>query len=503
MGKLGKKARKFAKKHLQSVLRRRRKTKALFKKKASKAGKDDIEEEQVDNPFGLSNGRRTESEGIENISLDMVFTENDKDEVADASDSDGYLSETGKTLEDEIASSTYSAQNEKIHADLAIQKKKLDRLRKKDPEFRKFLESFKTSAETFQSADGQDSDEGDTSDQEEPSEDGVAKDKGKILTSRAINRWCEMFREDKSQSTLISLLNAYRSACHYGTESIGHQIENSETFCNIVLFTLSNGDDIFRGLFHISSSNSTKEITLELKKMSKWKSLKPLVKSFVRSTLFLLNQVTDTEILSFAMTRIRASLLFFLAFPSLIQRLIKLPKHYLKSRSFQEECFLSAIEQLSLHFAQWCYHISFPDLATIPLIRLRKIHEITTIESLRRMVKRLIDQVEQNVDFVQKKRDEVSFSPHDHQSVDSFLQFEKSSLNATFTQYYRCVLDKAAERNLHKSEKISLPEQRIMKRNRAEPKRKTVGTGLCVDGEHDPAIENGGKRTLEVSMSIA
>ncbi|KAL6545323.1 hypothetical protein OROGR_009197 [Orobanche gracilis] len=36
MGKLGKKARKFAKKHLQSVLRNRRKTKAFFKKKARK-----------------------------------------------------------------------------------------------------------------------------------------------------------------------------------------------------------------------------------------------------------------------------------------------------------------------------------------------------------------------------------------------------------------------------------------------------------------------------------
>lgn len=37
MGKLGKKARKFAKKNLQSVLKRRRKLKSLFKKKAAKS----------------------------------------------------------------------------------------------------------------------------------------------------------------------------------------------------------------------------------------------------------------------------------------------------------------------------------------------------------------------------------------------------------------------------------------------------------------------------------
>lgn len=35
MGKLGKKARKFAKKNLQSVLRRKRKLKSFFKKKAT------------------------------------------------------------------------------------------------------------------------------------------------------------------------------------------------------------------------------------------------------------------------------------------------------------------------------------------------------------------------------------------------------------------------------------------------------------------------------------
>lgn len=130
-----------------------------------------------------------------------------------------------------------------------------------------------------------------------------------------------MVTEDHSQSALISLLNAYRAACHYGNRSIGHMIENSESFCKVVLFTLSNADDIFRGLLQLSS-NSTKEL-LELKRTSKWKSLKPLVKSFLRSTLFLLNQVTDPDILTFAITRLRASMIFFVSFPSLIQPLVK------------------------------------------------------------------------------------------------------------------------------------------------------------------------------------
>ncbi|KAL1553232.1 nucleolar complex protein 2 [Salvia divinorum] len=707
MGKLGKKARKFAKKHLQSVLKQRRKTKALFKRKAPKNGQNDTEE-TVDDYAGTFNGRNSESDSTVITSLDATFTENETDQIALASDSDGYLSEdpscpytveseTEKTPKDTIVT-VYSAQNNKIHSDLAALKKKLDRLRKKDPGFNNFLENFKRSAEAIQNEDSC-SDKGDSSDHEERGEDDPGKDKEKNLCNHIIVTWCQMVEEDNSQSAFVSLLNAYRTACHYGVESVGHRIDSSETFCNILVYTLSNADGVFRGILQTSSLNSKNETVEKLQKNSKWKSMKSLVKSFVRSTLFLLDQITDSEILTFAMMRIRASLIFFVAFPSLVQRLLKatvhlwatsgrvlssasflvirdvaamfssdhfdtclaktsisflsrsrvteitdiehmqflrdcivelccldvqkssvkavaslshcanifslaiqtkkkeavrkicsweyvncvdmwvrlisanirdfdlqslffmtvklingvahmfpgprylplrlksiewlnclssssgtfipvaslvldileykvvgegrkaqiafdtatvlkLPKHYLKSKSFQDECFQSAVKQLAFHFSQWSYHISFPDLATIPLIRLRRILDITTLESLRRIVKRMIDQVEQNVDFVQKKREDAPFSPLDHQSADSFLQLEKSSLNSPFTQYYRSVLDKACERKLHKFDKKSLPELKTSKKNAAMPKRKPVAADVHVNADDHPA-ENG------------
>lgn len=662
MGKLGKKARKFAKKNLQSVLKQRRKTKALFKKKSSKGDQNDKKEKLV-SLTEPSNERGTESRVTEHISLDAMFAENDNNDVTDESDSDGYLFEdsscsnveengTEKSLE-ETTASTYSARNQNLSADLAILKKKLDRLKKKDPEFSKFLKNYNSSNEAFPNGDLY-SDE-DRSDQWELGEGELATEKGKLLTNSIVNTWFQMIREGRRQSAFISLLNAYRTACHYGAESIGHRIDNSETFCNILVFTLSNADETFRGMLQLSSSNCTKETILELKKASKWESLKPLIKSYLRNTLFLLDQVTDRDILTFALTRFRASLIFIVAFPSLVRKLmkvtvqlwatcggflstaslliirdatamfssinfttclsktmvafisrsrvteitdikhmqflrdsivdlcsldvqkssvrvaasisqlanlmqhglqtmtkeavkricswefvncidlwvrfistnmrdydlqssffmtvqiiyalalmfpgpryfplrlkciewlnclssssgnfiplaslvldileykvvkenrkaqdnfniasvLKLPKHYLKSKYFQEECVRSAIEQLSLYFAQWSSHISFPDLACIPVICMRKFIETTTSESLRRLLKHLIDQVEQNVNFVQQKRDEVSFSPHDHQSVDSFLQLEKSSLNTSFTNYYKSLQEKATER---------------------------------------------------------
>ncbi|KAJ1403608.1 Nucleolar complex protein 2 [Sesbania bispinosa] len=357
---------------------------------------------------------------------------------------------------------------------------------------------------------------------------------GKLLTCASVDSLCKLVKEQHSVSALTCLINAYRAACHSDSEAtsasgcvLSHGIQKSETFCKILMFMLHEADTIFRSLLGIPISSSRKETVLDLKKTIKWLSLRPLIKSYLRSTMFLLNQVTDSEILTFAICRLRASIIFLAAFPSLLHKLlkisvhlwatgdgslssntfliiqdiasvfssdwnsfvelccldvqkssnkamiciqhleykitkdggkpgkvferwstIKLPKHWLKSREFQEECVSSAIELLSEHFAQWSYHISFPELATAPLIHLKKLFERTSIESFRRVIKRFIDQVEMNIDFVQKKRDEVPFSPKDQQFIESFLQVEKRNGNTPFTQYYKSMMSKAASRKM-------------------------------------------------------
>ncbi|KAG6669917.1 nucleolar complex protein 2 homolog [Carya illinoinensis] len=672
MGKLGKKARKFAKKNLQSVLKRKRKLKSVFKKRTSKRDEHDAAEDQEGDAIELSNGRKPEGGDIEDISLDAIFSEDDSDLSGDDSESDGYLSEDSKCAyviesgsEDYLEGnrgSALSMQNGEIHLDLAQKTKKLNRLKEKDPDFAKLLESYDKGLQPFRN-------EETFSDEGETINESMQSNESKFLTMSALRFWCQLAKEQKSLPALTSLINGYRTVCHYGTKSdvFGansyHIIQNSETFCEMLMFMLHEGDNIFRGLLGISSSNCKKEAILELKNTSKWKALKPLIKSYLRSTLYLLNQVTEHEILAFSVARLRASIIYFAAFPSLLHRLVKisvhlwatgegslsshsfliikdvasafssscfdtclvkaykafighcqfvdsvllkhfqflrnslvelcsldvqkssnkamicikqlakilqqglqtkkkealkkicswqytncidlwvmfiaacihdydlqpllfmliqiingvallfpgprylplrikciqwlnnlssssgvfipvtslvldvleykvgkeggkrgkafkfssavkLPKYWLKSQNFQEACVSSAIELLSVHFAQWSYHISFPEVATIPLIHLRKFHEITTIERFRRVVKRFIDQVELNVEFVQKKRDEVAFSPKDQQSVESFLQLEKHNGNFPFTQYYRSIMDNAASRNLFLSEKF-------------------------------------------------
>ncbi|XP_061987439.1 protein REBELOTE isoform X2 [Populus nigra] len=695
MGKLGKKARKFAKKNLQSVLKRQRKVKSFFKKKASKRDERAQAEDSDGEREEKYSGRNNEVEDFKDISLDTVFGEDDSDMDGDDSDSDGYLSEdtscsyNGETrienhLEEYNGGGDLSVQNKEIHLELAKKMKRLNNLKAKDPEFAKFLESNKEHLQTLR-------DEENYSDEEESDEDGrESTNKMGNLSSSTVDSLCEVVKEQNNVPAFVRLLNGYRAACHYGSES-PTIVEESDTFCKILTFMLHEADNIFRKILGISGSNDRKEAILELKNTSKWKTLKPAVKSYLRSTLFLLNEVTDSQILAFALTRLKASIVFFAAFPPLLGRLIKisvhlwatgkgtlsacslliikdvavvfnsncfetcmikaykafidhckfvepvlfkhqqflkssfielcsqdlqkayskamvstqqlakilqlglrtkkeavkkicswqyancvdlwvafislnihdydlqpllytiiqiingvavlfpgprymplrvkciqwlntlsessgvfipitslvldileykigkeslkpgkdfsfssavkLPKHWLKSRNFQDECVFSAIELLAVHFAQWSYHISFPDLATIPLIYLRKFHETTTVESLRRVVKRFIDQVEQNIEFVRKKRDEVTFSPNDQQSVESFLQLEKCGGNAPFTKYYTSVIEKAGSRNLLMNGKISSLEQKKSKGKRQQTPKNAMNVDLAVNAE--------------------
>lgn len=160
--------------------------------------------------------------------------------------------------------------------------------------------------------------------------DSENSNESQLLTSSDVDSWCQLVTEQQSLSALTSLLNGYRTACHYRAESSGalnadsrHRFQNSETFSKILIFMLNDADNLFRKLLGLSNSNIRKDKLSELKNSSKWNALKPLIKSYLRSTLYHLNQVTETEILTFSLARVRASMPFFVAFPSLLHRLVK------------------------------------------------------------------------------------------------------------------------------------------------------------------------------------
>ena len=165
---------------------------------------------------------------------------------------------------------------------------------------------------------------------------GLDFHEGRVLNLSTVDAWCQLVIEKQSMLVLPTLLNGYRAACHYGTDEDPDEIscwriEKREVFCKILMFVIQEASGIFQKLLGISSSSCKNEIVLELKNSDKWKTMKPLLKSYLRSTLYLLDQVTDHQILEFTLSRLRTSIIFFAAFPTLLQRLIKvLP--YLKIR---------------------------------------------------------------------------------------------------------------------------------------------------------------------------
>ncbi|KAF3783571.1 Nucleolar complex protein [Nymphaea thermarum] len=185
---------------------------------------------------------------------------------------------------------TLSEQNKAIQMELMKQKRKLDRLKKK------------------------------LSDEE-------GELYGKVLTSSTIASWCQQIMNQEDISVLPNLLNGFRAACHYGSgspDATVYKFQTKVAFCKIQLFVLHQSDSIFRRLMGMSNSGCKKDTILELQSTSKWTSMKPLVKSYFKSTFYLLTQVTDTQIIAFILSRLRDSVSLLVPFPELQRKLSKI-----------------------------------------------------------------------------------------------------------------------------------------------------------------------------------
>ncbi|KAL5759224.1 hypothetical protein ACOSQ2_018062 [Xanthoceras sorbifolium] len=117
-----------------------------------------------------------------------------------------------------------------------------------------FLESHDKGLKLFGNEDAYLDDDG----MQSADEDGA--NINKMLTSSAFSSWCHLVKRAAYCACPYSLLNGYRAACHYGTELTGvldavscHNIQDSDTFCNILKIMLREADNIFRGMLGISS----------------------------------------------------------------------------------------------------------------------------------------------------------------------------------------------------------------------------------------------------------
>ncbi|GAB2286776.1 hypothetical protein Dimus_021171 [Dionaea muscipula] len=240
--------------------------------------------------------------------------------------------ESENYVEESVQDSALSSKNQKIRLKLAKRKEKLERLKKKDPKFEEFLSNHAKDLDSLLKKEMySDEDEASNEDREFADGDDISpSDQRRLVTASMINSWSETTIQKHSLTSLPSLLNAYRAACEYGAKSSGAygsvvspRLQDSNTFVSIIMFMLRESDSIFRTHLDMLSNKSKTETVSQMESTPKWKALEPMVKSYLRSTVYLLNQLADTEILFYALNRLRASIIFFAAFPSLLRKLIQ------------------------------------------------------------------------------------------------------------------------------------------------------------------------------------
>ncbi|XP_078427404.1 noc2p family isoform X2 [Wolffia australiana] len=224
----------------------------------------------------------------------------------------------------------------------------LQRLEEKDPEFYQFLKEY--DKELLEFNDEGLNDEGDTDVEESESQDAedaldedeipgftsddVELDKlpRKLITTAMIDLWSEEIKNNQKLSAIRSSLRAFRSACHCGDDDSGNMsgfsIVSSGVFNKIMVLVLGEMDKALRGLLKFPPSGGKRETVLDLANTKLWKKYGSLVKLYLGNALHVLNQMTDEDMISFTLKRLKPSAVFLAAFPVLLRKYVKVLLHF-------------------------------------------------------------------------------------------------------------------------------------------------------------------------------
>ncbi|KAI7998447.1 hypothetical protein LOK49_LG10G01052 [Camellia lanceoleosa] len=224
-------------------------------------------------------------------------------------------------------------------------KLQLQRLQEKDPDFFQFLKEHDKELLEFNDEDIDEDIETEMDEEMQEDEeteahdikhlvrtaDKEAKSSKNVITSAMVDSWCNAIRENSNLGPVRSLMRAFRTACHYGDDGEDEakfSIMSGSVFNKIMLFVLSEMDGILRALLKLPPSGGKKETITDLMSTRQWKNYSHLVKSYLGNALHVLNQMTDTEMISFTLRRLRYSSILLATFPSLLRRYIKVLLHF-------------------------------------------------------------------------------------------------------------------------------------------------------------------------------
>ncbi|BFI25735.1 nucleolar complex protein 2 [Marchantia polymorpha subsp. ruderalis] len=235
--------------------------------------------------------------------------------------------------------------SKKGSSEVTQHKAELSDLAQKDPEFYEFLKEHDKELLDFED-DEEESDEEqnlDLGEGEDGETDGPAagEDEGDgqsvTLTTALVDEWCAAVKVKTNYGIVRNLLQAFRAACHYGDgeeqENLNtkYNLANSHVFNRIMVFVLVEMDGILKHMMTANAAGgktSQDNMPKDPQKSPRWKKVEPLVKSYLGNVLHILNQMTDNEMISFTLRRLKVSVPFLVALPRLSLKFLKVALHF-------------------------------------------------------------------------------------------------------------------------------------------------------------------------------
>ena len=318
---------------------------------APKDGKKRLEDMSIDEFLNQSDYDEDEDEDEDEEdgedASDGAEASDDDDEEDEDEDEDDEDEDDEDESEDESEEDVSDADQDviKMNKETAGMKKaasthkaELEKLKETDPEFYEFLREEDEDLLAFDEDDDEEEEEEEDDDlSDDDDDDGARKKKKKktrTITSEVVQKLCDNAEGGQSLGGAKALLQAYRAACHYGDdENDGDEasvrLASSSAFHELVQYTLTNGDDILRGLLGVDAETENQDATRGFKPHAnaRWKKVEPLAKSFIGNTLHLLGNLTDAEMTGMVLRRLNVSAPFMATFERLTKRVTRVALH--------------------------------------------------------------------------------------------------------------------------------------------------------------------------------
>ena len=293
--------------------------KGKLKKKKRKREKieqdDDVREEVATTP---ATDDLAGPENLGDLDLDSFFHQMTEEDPQQEEDS---LSEP---LSDD------SDDDEDLETAEARMKEEMKKIQETDPDFHKFLKENEESLLEFGSA--HDDAVVDDEEDEQPNDDNVDARQGPAVkvNDKLLRSLEQGAFTSHGIKPLKKLTNAYHAACHLADAhktTSNFEIGSSKVYDRLMLLSLGKVHEAFG--YHLLGDDYVMEdenAPIQPKKMEnadKWSAVQPVVQTFLKATIHLLNEAKEPELLSFILKSLRKYLPYLSPLPRIAENLLR------------------------------------------------------------------------------------------------------------------------------------------------------------------------------------